>query len=250
MANQVNRNINIYIDSGQAQKAYDVLVKKNQALTKALEEATDPARIEGLKNQLEQLAAPMESARAAAGAAKKAVAELADQESQLRKELKATDDSAKRAQLRTELDKVREKLVATREESRRAAQALRDIVKEEAGLKDTLSKAMDPKQVEKLKRELAELQEPLERARKKLAGELAPSMRDITATATALRNEFSRMSEGDEGFDQMVTNVQRVNQELENQKVKMGFLQRATKTFMDEVKTVAVGVFIGNTVEA
>lgn len=135
-------------------------------------------------------------------------------------------------------------------ESGEAQKALDALLKKETNLKDALSKATDPALVKRLETELKKLEEPIDRARKKLSGELSPSLKDTEAAAAAVRREFRAMSEEDAGFEDKLRLFKASTKELEEQRVKMGFLQRAMKSFWQEAKTVAVGVVIGNTVES
>ena len=130
-----------------------------------------------------------------------------------------------------------------------AQKALDALIKKENALKDALVKATDPKQVQKLKTELDRLSEPIDRARKKLSGELNPSLRDTQAAARGVSNELSRMSKEDAGFKEKVGLLRQANKELDEQKNKMGFLRGAMRSFWQEAKTVAVGVVIGNTIQ-
>jgi TP901 family phage tail tape measure protein len=63
MANTVvNRSVNIFIESGQAQKALDALIKKENALKDALLKATDPRQVASLTDQLNKLSEPLSRA--------------------------------------------------------------------------------------------------------------------------------------------------------------------------------------------
>lgn len=109
--------------------------------------------------------------------------------------------------------------------------------------------AKGPANVKKLQQELANLQEPLDRARKKVSGELQPSLKETEAAARRVRNELRQMSEGDGGFAKQVQLFQQANAELDGQRQKLGLIKNTMKTFWQEAKTVAVGVVIGNTVQ-
>lgn len=72
MANAVvNRQVNVYINSGEAAKAYDVLIKREKILNEELAKTTDPKRIKALGAELNKLKEPIERA------AKKMKGELA-----------------------------------------------------------------------------------------------------------------------------------------------------------------------------
>jgi hypothetical protein len=59
---QINRQINIFIQSGDAQKVYDKLIAKEKELNKQLKETSDPTRIKKLEAELEKLSEPISRA--------------------------------------------------------------------------------------------------------------------------------------------------------------------------------------------
>jgi hypothetical protein len=59
---QVNRQINIFIESGEAQKVYDKLIAKEKELNKQLAETSDPKRIKQLTDDLKKLEEPISRA--------------------------------------------------------------------------------------------------------------------------------------------------------------------------------------------
>lgn len=109
--------------------------------------------------------------------------------------------------------------------------------------------AQNPKNVDKLRQELAKLAEPIDRAAKKLSGELTPGLRDTQAAVNNLGNRLKHLSEEDADFSKVVAQYHQGNKELEEQRVKAGLLQRTMKSFWAEAKTVAVGVLLGNTLQ-
>jgi TP901 family phage tail tape measure protein len=248
--NSTNRTVNIYIESGEAQKALDALLKKEESLKKALADAMDPAAVNKLKESLTALKEPMEATKTAAKEAKKIVSDLLSEEKSLLDQLKQSNNQDTTKGLQAQLEKVGFLLENARRKSAEANQALAAIGKQEQGLQAALAKATDPKQVERLTAELKKLEEPLERARRKASGELAPSLRELEATAQKIRQEFKNMSEGDAGFDEMRQKWDKANKQLDEQRGKMGLLQKAMKSFWAEAKTVAVGVIVGNTVQS
>lgn len=62
MAEVTNRQVNIYIATGDAEKALDVLKKKERELKDALSQATDPRVVQKLEAELKKLAQPIENA--------------------------------------------------------------------------------------------------------------------------------------------------------------------------------------------
>lgn len=135
-------------------------------------------------------------------------------------------------------------------ESGQAQKAFDTLIKKENELKAALEKATDPKQIAKLKDDLDKLSEPLDRAKRKLSGELQPSFRDVQATANSLGNRLKRMSEEDSDFSTVLSQYQQANKELGTQREKIGILSTAMRSFWQEAKTVAVGVIVGNTIQS
>jgi TP901 family phage tail tape measure protein len=135
-------------------------------------------------------------------------------------------------------------------ESGQAQKAFDTLIKKEKELKDALAAATDPKQVAKLKDQLDKLAEPLDRAKRKVSGELQPSFRDVQATVNSLGNRLKRMSEEDADYTKVVAQYRQANSELDAQKGKVGLLGNAMKSFMQQAKTVAVGVIVGNTIQS
>jgi hypothetical protein len=58
----VNRQVNIYIQSGEAEKAYDRLIAKEKTLKDELQKATNPAEVKRLTNELKKLEEPLSRA--------------------------------------------------------------------------------------------------------------------------------------------------------------------------------------------
>jgi TP901 family phage tail tape measure protein len=123
------------------------------------------------------------------------------------------------------------------------------LIAKQKKFNDELATATNPKRIDVLKNKLKELEEPISRAAKKISGELEPSLKDTQATVTRLRNELSRMSKEDVGYAEKIKLYRQANKELEEQRIKVGFLSKAWKSFWQEAKTVAVGVIIGNTIQ-
>jgi TP901 family phage tail tape measure protein len=131
-----------------------------------------------------------------------------------------------------------------------AQRALDILIKKETALKDALDKATDPAKIKRLEDGLLKLQEPLERARKKASGELAPSFKDVEATVNSLGNRLKRMSEDDADFSEVITQYRQGQKELDGQREKIGLLSGAMRSFKDELKTISAGVLIANGVQA
>jgi DNA repair exonuclease SbcCD ATPase subunit len=130
-----------------------------------------------------------------------------------------------------------------------AQKALDVLIAKETKLKDELAKATDPRQVERLTLELRKLEEPLDRAKKKASGELAPSFTDVKNTVDALGKRLKRMSEDDADFSTVIAQYRQGQKELDGQREKIGLLSGAMQSFKDQMKAVSAGVLISNAVQ-
>lgn len=102
----------------------------------------------------------------------------------------------------------------------------------------------------KLKTALDETTAAVERQRKKLSGELAPSLRDLNGTYSRLTRELNAMSKEDAGFEKKRKETLAAKAALDQYR---GSLSQVGKGFADMLRTaggVAFGVLIGNTVQA
>lgn len=94
MANAVvNRQVNVYINSGEAQKAYDVLIKKEKQLNDELAKTSDPKRIKALTAELDKLKDPIDRAgKKLKGDLNPTIRELTRSIIKMRQEFEATGD--------------------------------------------------------------------------------------------------------------------------------------------------------------
>lgn len=92
MANNiVNRNINIFVESGQAEAAYNRLIEKEKVLKQQLDKATDPKVIKNLKTELDKLSEPIgRAAKKMSGELKPSIVELQQSVKKLGDQLRKT----------------------------------------------------------------------------------------------------------------------------------------------------------------
>lgn len=133
-------------------------------------------------------------------------------------------------------------------QSGEAEKAYDRLIKKEQQLKKELENATDPKIIKKLESELDKLQEPLDRAGKKVRGELNPSFRDLQNTVNTLGRRLKQMSEQDADFTKILAQYNAANVSLKEQKKNIDNIQAATKTGVSESKGLgtAVGTILGN----
>jgi TP901 family phage tail tape measure protein len=88
------------------------------------------------------------------------------------------------------------------------------------------------------------------RASQKAKGELSPSLKDLQATAAQLNRELARMSAQDAGFDEKKKQAQQANDALKQYTFSLKTLKQGFADFVNSAKGVAVGVLVGNSVQA
>lgn len=119
-----------------------------------------------------------------------------------------------------------------------AQKALDILLVKEKKLTEEIAKTTDPKKVQALTTELNRLSEPIDRAKKKLSGELAPTFRDLEAATRKYINEFKKT-----GDPVALQNFLKFNTALNQQKHILGELSDAHKSIAHES---FLGSFFGN----
>lgn len=171
MAEQFSRRINLYIDSGDAQKSYDTLVAKQTKLNESID----------LMKQKQQ----------------KAMADVAAGNKNAQKEV------------------------------------------------DTLTT-----KINKETEALTKVTDAMARQHKKITGELAPSFRDLQSTVSNLGRELKKMSEQDEGFAQKKQQYNEARAALDKYSSSLMNIRNSMSEMLKTAKGVAVGVLVGNTIDA
>ncbi|MGN6416872.1 MAG: hypothetical protein ACTHMC_05250 [Pseudobacter sp.] len=110
-----------------------------------------------------------------------------------------------------------------------AEKAYDRLVKKEQQLKAELEKATDPKIINRLNAELNKLQEPIDRATRKMKGELEPSFRDVKNTVDALGKRLKQMSSSDADYTKVLVQYRAANVELQEQKKNLDAINSAKK---------------------
>jgi hypothetical protein len=131
-----------------------------------------------------------------------------------------------------------------------AQKALDVLIAKETKLKDELAKATDPRQVTRLTAELKRLEEPLDRARKKVSGELGPSFRDLQNTVTKLSAQLKQLSTNDADYSKVLKQYREANTALDVQRQKLLVIQQAQGQMSSQspfanVVDFAKGAFLG-----
>src|SRR5687768_9989832 len=96
-------------------------------------------------------------------------------------------------------------------QSGEAQKALDVLLKKEKALTEEIEKTTNPKRLKKLKEDFEAIQEPIDRAKRKLSGELTPALRDIETTANNARNALKRLSPGETGYTEAVATYRAAN---------------------------------------
>lgn len=106
-----------------------------------------------------------------------------------------------------------------------AAKAYDKLIAKEKVLNAELAKTTDPKKIKSLGAELDRLKEPIDRAAKKMRGELAPSIRELELATRRFLNEFKKT-----GDPETLRKFQAFKQELDVAKQQLNGLDNANKT--------------------
>jgi len=106
-----------------------------------------------------------------------------------------------------------------------AAKAYDKLIAKEKVLNAELAKTTDPKKIKTLGAELDRLKEPIDRAAKKMRGELAPSIRELELATRRFLNEFKKT-----GDPETLRKFQAFKQELDVAKQQLNGLDNANKT--------------------
>lgn len=94
--NIVNRSINIFVESGEAEAAYNRLLDKEKKLKTELDKATDPKQIQKLKTELDKLSEPLDRAsKKASGQLQPSIRELEATFQKLRNQVRNFDGDQK-----------------------------------------------------------------------------------------------------------------------------------------------------------
>ncbi len=101
-----------------------------------------------------------------------------------------------------------------------------------------------------LEAKLAKTIEQKQRVEKKMTGELSLSYKDLTNAVRKLRMEHSLMSEQDPGYANITRQLQEGEEQLKKYKLSLTSVSQGWKNMLDQAKGVAVGVLIGNSVQA
>jgi hypothetical protein len=99
-------------------------------------------------------------------------------------------------------------------ESGAAQRALDKLLEKQKSLNAELQKTRDPARQKELQQDLARLADPIDRAQKKLRGELNPSLRELRSTLNSLKKELNNVEAGTQEFNRLSLAVRRATGEL------------------------------------
>jgi hypothetical protein len=115
-------------------------------------------------------------------------------------------------------------------QSGEAQKAYDTLIKKQQQLNAELAKTSDPKKIAQLNTELNRLSEPIDRASKKLKGDLLPTINDLTAATKKYRNEFIKTAD-----PAALSNYQKFNAALTQQKKQLEGLQQSHHNLAQEI---------------
>lgn len=102
-------------------------------------------------------------------------------------------------------------------------------------LKKQISEATDPKIIKGLNAELNKITEPLDRAQKKLSGQLNPSLKELGATVRNLSNELKNLSSSDAGYEKKVLQLRQANLAYKEQQALVAGLNKEHSALVGKV---------------
>lgn len=103
---------------------------------------------------------------------------------------------------------------------------------------------------QKLKTQLDSTTTKIGELSSRIDGKLAPSIKQMTAQVQKCWNELNTIPVGTSEWKAKLKEFDTLNSHLIKVKGEVGQVGRAFKTFGDELKTVALGVFVGNALQA
>lgn len=120
-----------------------------------------------------------------------------------------------------------------------AAKAYDVLIKREKLLNEELKKTADPKRIKQLTAELDKLKDPIDRAAKKMKGELAPSIRELELATRKFLTEFKKT-----GDPETLRKFQQFQAELNKAKLQLNGMENANKSLTS--KGIFTGAFWAN----
>lgn len=97
---------------------------------------------------------------------------------------------------------------------------------------------------------MASLKDKLETMNGVVEGRLTPSFNMVKKSVQDLRRELTQMSQDAPGYAQKFQQFQQVNAQFAEMKKNLGGVQAAMQSLASQVKTIALGVLVGNTIQA
>jgi hypothetical protein len=110
-----------------------------------------------------------------------------------------------------------------------AAKAYDTLIAKEKKLNEELAKTADPKRIKALQTELGKLSEPIDRANKKLKGEMQPSIKEMTALVAKLGSQLRHMSSSDADFSNVLKQYAQAKNSLAQIQVEVKKVENAHK---------------------
>jgi hypothetical protein len=131
-----------------------------------------------------------------------------------------------------------------------AEKAYNKLIEREKLLNAELDKTTDPKKMAGLRDQITKMQEPIDRLRKKMSGELTPSVNEVSKTVQNLRNQLKHMSEKDADFSKVLAQYRQATIELDAMRAKVANVKNAVDDTnkgnpFSRVLDFAKGAFLG-----
>jgi hypothetical protein len=124
-----------------------------------------------------------------------------------------------------------------------AQKTLDTLLSKEKKLTEELARTSDPKKIQQLNRELGKLSEPIDRAKKKISGELSPSLKEVQTLVNTLGNRLKKMSIQDADFSAVLNQYKEAKVLLGQVKASVDQVGAAQNSIKKES---FLGSFFGN----
>jgi len=119
-----------------------------------------------------------------------------------------------------------------------------------AKLEKQIQGAANPKAQQQFSAELDKTRNKMQTLSDQIAGKVNPSIKQMEQATRKAWNELQNMPVGTAEWKSKLAEFDKLNGHLIKTKGEVGAVGRAMRTFADEVKTVATGVLVGNTLQA
>lgn len=116
-------------------------------------------------------------------------------------------------------------------------------------LEKKIANAASPQAQQQLQQQLDTTRGKIDTLSQQISGKLAPSLRQMEQATRKAWDQLQHMPVGTPEWKAKLAEFDKLNSQLIKTKEQVGTVGKAMKTFAGEIKTVAVGVLVGNTLQ-